>query len=88
MQLYKPGIAWPSGDNNPWPIMEEASEDGEYYYKEDVHQELRQLRGENERLRAQLVDCEKLLAAHDPNRECGYWMRTMPPEPHPGEHKT
>jgi len=36
---------------------------------------------EIERLRKQLKDCEQLLAAHDPKRECGYWMRTSPPEP-------
>jgi len=38
---------------------------------------------EIERLRKQLTDCEQLLAAHDPKRECGYWMRTSPPEPLP-----
>jgi len=42
MQLYKPGIAFPN-NGNPWPIMEEASEDGEYYYKEDVHDEIDRL---------------------------------------------
>ncbi len=43
MQLYKPGIAFPNS-GNPWPIMEEASEDGEYYYKEDVHADVKRLR--------------------------------------------
>jgi hypothetical protein len=46
---------------------------------------------EIERLQAQLRDCEQLLAAHDPKRECGYWLRTQPPtsEPtrqEPGSH--
>lgn len=35
MQRYSPNIAWPRvGD--PWPIMAEDSQEGDYYHREDV----------------------------------------------------
>jgi predicted Zn-ribbon and HTH transcriptional regulator len=48
---------------------------------EAIRQSRLEAADEIERLRKQLKDCEQLLAAHDPKRECGYWMRTSPPEP-------
>lgn len=38
------------------------------------------LRYANELQRLQLLDCERLLAAHDPKKECGYWLRSSPVE--------
>jgi len=48
--------------------------------RQGAHSCMQSMQAEIERLRKQLKDCEQLLAAHDPKRECGYWMRTSPPE--------
>lgn len=65
-----------------------------FCHRDQLAQEVSTLRSdltacqlERDRLRNQLVDCEQLLAAHDPQKECGYWIRTMPPEPQSAEHK-
>lgn len=73
MQRYRPDIAWPRLNGEPWPIMVEDSEAGQFYHCVDV-----------ERLAAALFRHACYCGCGDPNPElhredCAYRAACIPP---------